>query len=175
MLDPVLEKKKKTHQWSSENASDSDDTFAELMDDMRREKDEPVIDESTPGPSRVRKRIERWEVRDDDKSSHTSDDDEDVLGVEGDVSHADSDVVDEIQEMVTHIIVNYEGSFFPGLVTRVKKKGIEVSCLVKSGLNHWKWPEVRDICVYDRKDIVQVIKPPAILNSRGIMEVPEME
>ena len=80
VLDPVLEKKKKTHQCSSENASDSDDTFAELMDDMRREKDEPVIDESTPGPSRVRKRIERWEVRDDDKSSHTSDDDEDVLG-----------------------------------------------------------------------------------------------
>ena len=45
------------------------------------------------------------------------------LGVKGDVSPADSDVVDEIQEMVTHIIVNYEGSFFPGLITRVKKKG----------------------------------------------------
>ena len=113
MLDPVLEKMKKTDQWSSKNASDRDDAFAKLMDDMRREEDEPVIGESIPGLSKGRKRIDRWEVRDDDKSSHTSDDDEDVLGVEGDVSHADNDVVDEIQEMVTHIIVNYEGSFFP--------------------------------------------------------------
>jgi len=37
------------------------------------------------------------------------------------------------------VVVKYEGRLYPGEVKAVKKKGVEVSCMEKCGIN-WKWP-----------------------------------
>ena len=84
-------------------------------------------------------------------------------------------VFPKIRENVSYVIVNYEGSFFPGLVVGIKRTYFEVSCLVKVGPKQWRFPEKPDICDYIGEDIKEVIKTPLILNNRNIMRVPEVE
>ena len=69
-----------------------------------------------------------------------------------------------LEEGVTHVLTQYEGSYFPGLVIKLKKKTIEVSCMQKNGLFGWKWPQVSDIHQYPLEDIVKVIGKPKALN-----------
>ena len=107
---------------------------------------------------------ERWEV-----ISHVSDDEEDEDDEEGTSNKCDDEKennkLQSIEEMRTCVIVQYEGSHFPGLVTKVKKKTYQVSCLVRSRIDAWKWPEKKDLCEYMPADIVEVIKAPEITNS----------
>ena len=93
--------------------------------------------------------------------------DEEIKGENG-ITHS-------IQEMVTYVIVNYEGSFFPGMVTKVNKGSFEVSCMVKCGIRQWKFPDVPDVCKYEPNQIVEIIKAPTILNSRNVMRCVEVE
>ena len=76
--------------------------------------------------------------------------------------------------MKTYVIVN-EGSYFPGLVIRVKKTTYEVSCMIKSGPDTWKWPDKKDVCEYDPTEIEEIIKAPQMINSRGQYIVPEAD
>ena len=45
----------------------------------------------------------------------------------------------------------------------------------RCGTEHWKWPDVPDICDYPPRDIIERIKSPEIVNSRGLMSAPEVE
>ena len=47
--------------------------------------------------------------------------------------------------------------------------------MVRCGMKHWKFPETPDICDYKRKDIVEIISPPSIVNVRKIMDCKEIE
>lgn len=80
-----------------------------------------------------------------------------------------------LEEGVTHVLTQYEGSYFPGLVIKLKKKTIEVSCMQKNGLFGWKWPQVSDIHQYPLEDIVKVIGKPKALNKRNNYSVPEAD
>ena len=79
----------------------------------------------------------------------------------------------------TYVIVNYEGSFFPGVVTRVKKTSYIVNCMTpvarKSGPPQWKFPDVPDTCEYQPKEIVKAIPAPDFANTRGYMWVPDVD
>ena len=52
-----------------------------------------------------------------------------------------------LEEDVTYVLAMYEGSCFPGLVFKLNKKSVEVSCMSKSGLFGWKWPHQPDLHV----------------------------
>ena len=44
------------------------------------------------------------------------------------------------------------------------------------GPKQWRFPDRPDICDYYDEDIVEIINPPKMLNSRGqVMAVPEVE
>lgn len=72
-------------------------------------------------------------------------------------------------------LLKYKGSYFPGIVTKLGKKTVTVSCLVKSGPTHWKWPEREDSCAYLLEDIVSIIKPPVMIGNRGQCSIPEAD
>ena len=81
-----------------------------------------------------------------------------------------------IRANVTYVIVNYEGSHLPGLVLNVHRAYYEISCMQMYGPKQWKFPDRPDICDYYDEDIVEIINPPKMLNSRGqVMAVPEVE
>ncbi len=62
------------------------------------------------------------------------------------------------------------------MVTAIKKKGFEVSCMQPCGLGSiWNWPEKPDKGIYLEKDILAVIKTPNLLNSRNQFSIPELE
>ena len=46
----------------------------------------------------------------------------------------------------------------------------------KNGIREWKFDTDKpDLCLYDRSDIVEIIKAPTIINSRNIMRCEEAE
>ena len=80
-----------------------------------------------------------------------------------------------IKENVTYVIVEYEGEKWPGLVTAIKKKGYEVTCMSPAGIGQWKWPEKPDKANYQAEDLVAVIETPKLWNSRNVYIVPAMD
>ena len=83
--------------------------------------------------------------------------------------------VGDLQEGESFVIVQYEGSYFPGKVVTLGKNSVTVSCMVKSGITTWRWPDREDVHKYHSKDVVKQIAPPSKCNSRGSYSVPEAE
>lgn len=82
--------------------------------------------------------------------------------------------VQDLQEDVTFVIVKYEGSYFPGKVVKIKKNGVTVSCMARSGMQAWKWA-AEDVHHYPIEDIICTINPPSSSGTRGQCSVPEVE
>ena len=80
-----------------------------------------------------------------------------------------------LEEGVTFVLAMYGGSCFPGLVSKLNKKSVEVSSMSKSGLFGWKWPHQPDLHAYPPEDLVAVINPPKALNKRNNYSVPEAD
>ena len=148
--------------------------------------------EPVAGTSGVRKRHskEAWTTHQTDSSSSEENlhtiasqvDSDDMFGnSDEDLVANDEDVVDNsgdgaIRENVTYVIVDYEGSKFPGIVTKIVGKHYEVSCMKKSGIKQWQFDtDSPDLCLYERSDIVEIIKAPTIINSRNAMRCEEAD
>lgn len=112
------------------------------------------------------------------ESGQENDDEEDIDSETAvHVSDPNNNVVNlsKLEEGVSYVLAMYEGSCFPGLVLNMKKKSVEVSCMSKSGLFGWKWPQPPDLHDYPPEDLVAVIKPPKALNKRNNFSVPEAD
>ena len=75
-----------------------------------------------------------------------------------------------VDEMV---IVNYEGSHFPGRVKAVKESGLVVDAMLKCESTGWKWPTRPDTLFYPFTDILEKV-PSALVtpyNDRGVFTV----
>ena len=85
------------------------------------------------------------------------------------VTEANNNLVNlsRLEEGVTYVLDMYEGSCFPGLVSKLNKKSVEVSCMAKNGLFGWRWPIQPDLHAYPPEDLVAVIEPPRALNKRN--------
>ena len=72
------------------------------------------------------------------------DGDHDDGDVDHDVGGGDHDVGDDenapfiLEDNISHVIVRYEGSYFPGIVKQVRKTTTRVSCMIKCGPSTWK-------------------------------------
>ncbi|XP_050509990.1 uncharacterized protein LOC126886899 [Diabrotica virgifera virgifera] len=74
-----------------------------------------------------------------------------------------------------YVIIQYEGSMFPGVVTGVEKQGVNVSSMEKCG-RFWKWPDREDQLMYEFADVIQTkINAPVQISRRAIFQVPEMD
>lgn len=75
----------------------------------------------------------------------------------------------------TFVIVNYEGEYWPGQVTKVETNGAYVRCMARSG-TLWRWPEKEDCLFYHQEDIIESIsKPQQKSTKRELFHVPELE
>lgn len=77
-------------------------------------------------------------------------------------------------EVGSYVIVKYEGEYFPGQIKNIDGCNAEVSTMVLSSSATFKWPEKEDTIWYDRDSIVEVIKAPVPINTRGSYKVEEM-
>ena len=75
------------------------------------------------------------------------------------------------------VMVDYEGSKFPGQVTSLEKDGAVVSVLAKSKAEGWRWPKSKDELLYFWRDIIQIIPAENVkpINSRGFYRILDME
>ena len=108
-------------------------------------------------------------------SEEEIDSDEDKVSETMDQSNAQIVDLSNVEENETFVLVNYEGSVFPGLVIKLKKSKVQVKCLMNSGLFNWKWPVTPDIHDYPPQDIVAIVKPPRQANNRGHLSIPEVD
>ena len=65
------------------------------------------------------------------------------------------------------VLVTYDGTLYPGMVTNVIQGEYEITVMIKSGLNTWKWPKKEDKILYSASDITRKIGPPEVKSSRG--------
>ena len=86
----------------------------------------------------------------------------------------DDDVLRDLVENSSHVIVEYEGSHFPGIVKLVKKSSVVVACMQAAGIGFWKWPDREDVTTYQPSQLVKKIQPPSLSNSRNQYVVPEI-
>lgn len=71
------------------------------------------------------------------------------------------------------VLVQYEGSFFPGEVKEIACDELRVSVMIPSGASYYKWPAAEDSVFYAMKNVVMKLKPPAIKSARGTYEFSE--
>ena len=84
--------------------------------------------------------------------------------------------ITNLQEHISYVIVNYEGSYFPGLVLKIGKNKITVKCMQKMfGTKGWKWPAQDDLHDYPVNEIIQIVETPSVSNNRGTYYVPEID
>ena len=71
------------------------------------------------------------------------------------------------------VVVNYEGSKFPGVVKKVESDGVEVSVMQKNSGIGWRWPLKNDQILYSYADVLSKLPATSVLpfNSRGIYTV----
>ena len=112
-------------------------------------------------------------ITDDESGNEDEDVEESVAVVETNFNHPLD--ASKLEEGVTHVLAMYEGSCFPGLVMKLKKRTVEVSCMGKNGLFGWKWPQHPDIHNYPLEDLLAVISPPKAMNKRNNYSVPEAD
>lgn len=69
------------------------------------------------------------------------------------------------------VLIVYEEEKFPGVVLKIFREKsqlkYEVSTMQMSGKN-WRWPEKKDVLVYDAADVLKKLKPPELCNNRGV-------
>lgn len=87
--------------------------------------------------------------------------------------------VEHLPQMVfvvgDHVIIHYEGEFFPGCVTQVivtDSISYRVNAMQRSG-NFWKWPDHKDEIIYDSMDVLKKINPENVIpvTSRGVFKI----
>ena len=77
--------------------------------------------------------------------NRTSDFDENLNSETENIKNHHSRGVGDLEEGERFVIVQYEGSYFPGNVVTLGKNSVTVSCMVKSGITTWKWPATEDV------------------------------
>lgn len=83
----------------------------------------------------------------------------------------------DIRGNVTWVVVDYEGSLFPGICTAVLPNSFQVKCLAPDGLGTgvWRFPSRDDKILYRPSSIHSIISVPTPVNKRGGLKVPELD
>ena len=166
-------KKAKKAMTSDENSSDhsSDEEVRKAMETATATEDSDLDGEIERPTSDANDGVDDDVVDDDDGDDDVDEEDDLQAGSSGSSGAVD---VTKLVENYSHVIVRYEGEFYPGMVKDLKKRDVVVQCMVPAGVGQWKWPEYPDVCAYLPSDIVEVIQSPSMVNSRGIYIVEEM-
>ena len=118
--------------------------------------------------------VEICDITSEEESSDSEMEHDSISGEEEEEKRKSSVNVSKLHINKAHVIVYYEGSQFPGVVKKIGKTGITVSCMEKSGTG-WTWPKKEDLNLYPLCDVLKIIKPPELINSRGQCAVPELQ
>jgi len=81
----------------------------------------------------------------------------------------DSDVsntIESVYKLYDWVVVNYESACYPGYITQIIEKEIEVSVMHRAE-GHFKWPKAKDKIFYIKKNILKKISLPVPTVNRG--------
>lgn len=123
--------------------------------------------------ARRKKRKEKKQVNISEEEDDTNLDD--ILNLEDNTS-TQKNLIDRDRPVSvnSYVIIVYEEEYFPGVVLEKKDNGANVKVMAMAGPDTWKWPEKDDILFYVNEDILAVIDPPELKNTRGHYYVPEI-
>ncbi|PSN56804.1 hypothetical protein C0J52_02691 [Blattella germanica] len=68
------------------------------------------------------------------------------------------------------VIVNYEGTLFPGVTgINPKNQEVKVSCMQRGLKGSWKWPKEKDELFYGVKDVIEKIDKSCVSKVKGVV------
>ncbi|KAJ4451842.1 hypothetical protein ANN_03320, partial [Periplaneta americana] len=160
-----MNKKNEIERLRKERASERERKKEEKMKENERKAKKK---ESKP---RVKK--QKWHEESDSESSISIPDLSDGEG--SDWNKVSSDEDDTITlEKNDFVIVEYEGSYFPGKIVEIVADVYEIVTMVKSGLSSYRWPDKEDKLTYTREQIKKKIQCPNLCTRCGSYLIPEM-
>ena len=129
------------------------------VEDLIVDENENSKEQKKKKKGKGKKKRDEVEVDEDDVELVCNDNetscDKDVIDVEGELKQFG-------YKVDCHVIVEYEGEYFPGVVKNVDVDGsAEVSVMVMRGKD-WAWPEKPDQIWYNADKIVMIIDPPQL-------------
>lgn len=142
------------------------DDFIEYQRRLENEKQEKE-------KKKIEKRKKKTEANPLVKRKDTKDDKITQEKTKEDKSETESDKVNKFH-LNDFVIFKYEGNYFPGQIQEIESDVLLIKSMEKLGI-HWRWPNREDVIWYRFSDVVSNIKPPGLMNKRGIYLVPEME
>ena len=79
------------------------------------------------------------------------------------------DLYKRLRSNATHLVYCYEGTYYPGMVTKNKHKAVRVKAMAKclKGKSIWRWPEQEGFHEITLDDIVTSMPAPKLMNNRG--------
>lgn len=147
-------------------------------------------DEPQPGTSGIsahRKKLQRNKHQ--AESGSTSEEEDELEYQESDDSpwdeHLSNDedehspqkevlVAKQVEKLVgQYVVVQFEGNYFPGQITKVLKSGATINVMASAG-KQWKWPDKKDEIFYKNDEIIMSIKPPTQRGKRALFDIPEL-
>ncbi|KAF5289647.1 hypothetical protein FQA39_LY15005 [Lamprigera yunnana] len=78
-----------------------------------------------------------------------------------------------VKEVGKYVVVNYEGTFYPGKITKILDEGAVISTMQKS-LKSWKWPTHEDAISYSWDEVIGGKDAPQQISKRGFYNIPEL-
>ncbi|CAB3241731.1 unnamed protein product [Arctia plantaginis] len=72
------------------------------------------------------------------------------------------------REKESFVVVKYDEKLYPGLIIDFDEKGATVDAMTKS-LKSWKWPQKKDINLYEWENVLGSIDPPKIISRLGFL------
>ncbi|CAB3251132.1 unnamed protein product [Arctia plantaginis] len=72
------------------------------------------------------------------------------------------------REKESFVVVKYDEKLYPGLIIDFDEKGATVDAMTKS-LKSWKWPQKKDINLYEWENVLGSIDPPKVISRRGFL------
>ncbi|KAF5273671.1 hypothetical protein FQA39_LY07361 [Lamprigera yunnana] len=78
-----------------------------------------------------------------------------------------------VKEVGKYVVVNYEGTFYLGKITKILDEGAVISTMQKS-LKSWKWPTHEDAISYSWDEVIGGIDATQQISKRVFYNVPEL-
>lgn len=77
-------------------------------------------------------------------------------------------------EIDNFVIVLFNGEKYPGKVVSLSEKGPTVDCMERK-LKYWRWPQKKDVILYDWMDVLRKIDPSKMVSKRNQFYISELD
>ena len=80
--------------------------------------------------------------------------------------------LDQHNYLSKHVLAEYDGQYYPGIVLNEDDEDVEVKCMHRIGNNRFFWPPLDDVCWYTKDKVMCIIPEPSPVTGKHMQVDP---